>query len=142
MARQYITQVGGKIKTNYMIPFLASHMFQQQSNWKRSDETETTKKQYYKLLKLKPMFIKLNVSSHGNTFLPQLINVSMVKEIRGGFTDMHALSPDKWCVAKFIDGEELYIEGSVDDLQSKIFNENDRTLDVRVRNGSGRLGPL
>jgi hypothetical protein len=103
-----------------MISFLASHMFQQQSNWKRSDATETTKKQYYKLLKLKPMFIKLNVSSHGNTFLPQLINVSMIKEIRGGFTDMHGVSSDKWCTAKFIDGEELYVEGSIDDLKDKI----------------------
>ncbi len=143
MARQYITQVGGKIKTNYMIPFLASHMFQQQSNWKQSSETETTnKKDYYKLLKLKPMFIKLNISSHGNTFLPQLVNVSMVKEIRGGFTDMHEVSPDKWCVLKFIDGDELYVEGSVDTLLSMIWNEQDKTIDVRVRNGSGRLGPF
>jgi hypothetical protein len=125
-----------------MISFLASHMFQHQSNWSRSDESETIKKKdYYKLLKLKPMFIKLNVSSHGRNFLPQIINVSMIKEIRGGYMDMQGLSPDKWCVAKFIDGEELYVEGSIDDLQSEIFNEQDRTLDVRVRNRSG-LGPL
>jgi hypothetical protein len=126
-----------------MIPFLASHMFQQQSNWKQSsDSEETTKKEYYKLLKLKPMFIKLNVSSHGGKFLPQLINVSMIKEIRGGYMDMNGVSPDKWCVAKFIDGEELYVDGELEDLQSKIWNEQDRTIDVRVRNGSNRLGPL
>jgi hypothetical protein len=126
-----------------MIPFLASHMFQQQSNWKRSsDESETTKpKNYYKLLKLKPMFIKLNVSSHGGKFLPQLINVSMIKEIRGGYMDMNGVSPDKWCVAKFIDSEELYVEGELEELQSKIWSEHDRTIDVRVKNRSG-LGPL
>jgi uncharacterized protein YjbJ (UPF0337 family) len=125
-----------------MIPFLASHMFQQQSNWKRSDETETTtKKEYYKLLNFKPMLIKLNVASHGNRFLPQLVNISMIKEIRGGYVDMYGLTPDKWCVGKFIDDSELWIEGSLDELQSKIFDEQDRTLDVRVTNRSG-LGPL
>ncbi len=101
---------------------------------------ETTKKDYYKLLKLKPMFIKLNVSSHGGQFLPQLINISMIKEIRGGFTELNGVSPDKWCVAKFIDGDDLYVEGDVEDLQSKIWNEQDRTIDVRIRNRSG-LGP-
>ena len=110
-----------------MIPFLASHMFQNQSlsNWNRSDETETKKKTYYKLLKLKPMFIKLNVSSYGSNFLPQLINVSMIREIRGGYMDMNGVTPDKWCVAKFIDGDELYIEGTIDELQSKIWREEE-----------------
>ena len=105
-----------------MIPFLASTMFQNQltSNWNRSDETETKKKTYYKFLKLKPMFIKLNVSSHGKNFLPQLINISMVKEIRGGYMDMHGVTPDKWCVAKFIDGDELYVEGTIDELNTII----------------------
>ena len=109
-----------------MIPFLASHMFQQQSNWKQSDETETTnKKDYYKLLKLKPMFIKLNVSSHGGKFLPQLINVSMIKEIRGGYMDMNGLTPDKWCTVKFIDGDEQWVEGSMDEIQFQIWREQD-----------------
>lgn len=105
-----------------MIPFLASTMFQNQltSNWNRSDETETKKKTYYKFLKLKPMFIKLNVSSYGKNFLPQLINVSMVKEIRGGYMDMNGLTPDKWCVAKFIDGDEMYVEGTIDELNTII----------------------
>ena len=126
-----------------MIPFLASHMFQQQSNWKRSsDSEETTKKEYYKLLKLKPMFIKLNVSSHGSQFLPQLINVSMIKEIRGGFTELNGVTPDKWCVAKFIDGEELYVEGELDDLQSKIWSEADKDIHVRVRGRASGIGPF
>lgn len=105
-----------------MIPFLASTMFQNQltSNWNRNDETETKKKTYYKFLKLKPMFIKLNVSSYGKNFLPQLINVSMVKEIRGGYMDMNGLTPDKWCVAKFIDGDEMYVEGTIDELNTII----------------------
>ncbi len=105
-----------------------------------SSEQSETKKEYYKLLKLKPMFIKLNVSSHGSQFLPQLINVSMIKEIRGGFTELNGVTPDKWCVAKFIDGDEQWVEGELEDLQSKIWSEQDRTIDVRIRNRSG-LGP-
>ena len=122
---------------------LGAGLIQQQilrSSNSYSSEQSETKKQYYKLLKLKPMFIKLNVSSHGGKFLPQLVNVSMIKEIRGGFTELNGVSPDKWCVAKFIDGDDLYVEGDVEDLQSKIWNEQDRTIDVRIRNRSG-MGP-
>ena len=110
-----------------MIPFLAAGMLQNQilrnSNY-GAYQTET-KKQYYKLLKLKPMFIKLNVSSHGSQFLPQLINTSMIKEIRGGYMDLNGLSPDKWCVIRYIDGDELYVEGSIDELQSQIWREQE-----------------
>jgi len=88
-------------------------------------EQSETKKDYYKLLKLKPMFIKLNVSSHGSTFLPQLINVSMIKEIRGGYIELNGLTPDKWCVAKFIDGDEQWVEGSMDEIQSQIWREEE-----------------
>jgi len=122
---------------------LGAGLIQQQilrsSNSYSSEQTKT-KKEYYKFLKLKPMFIKLNVSSHGSQFLPQLINVSMIKEIRGGFTELNGVSPDKWCVAKFIDGDEQWVEGELEDLQSKIWSEQDRTIDVRIRNRSG-LGP-
>ena len=122
---------------------LGAGLIQQQilrSSNSYSSEQSETKKQYYKLLKLKPMFIKLNVSSHGSQFLPQLINVSMIKEIRGGFTELNGVTPDKWCVAKFIDGDEQWIEGVLEELQSKIWSEQDRTIDVRIRNRSG-LGP-
>ncbi len=122
---------------------LGAGLIQQQilrSSNSYSSEQSERKKDYYKLLKLKPMFIKLNVSSHGSQFLPQLINVSMIKEIRGGFTELNGVSPDKWCVAKFIDSEELYVEGELEELQSKIWSEQDRTIDVRIRNRSG-LGP-
>ena len=122
---------------------LGAGLIQQQilrSSNSYSSEQSKTKKQYYKLLKLKPMFIKLNVSSHGSQFLPQLINVSMIKEIRGGFTELNGVTPDKWCVAKFIDGDDLYVEGELEELQSKIWSEQDRTIDVRIRNRSG-LGP-
>ncbi len=122
---------------------LGAGLIQQQilrsSNSYSSEQTKT-KKEYYKFLKLKPMFIKLNVSSHGSQFLPQLINVSMIKEIRGGFTELNGVSPDKWCVAKFIDGDEQWVEGELEDLQSKIWSEQDRTIDVRIKNRSG-LGP-
>jgi hypothetical protein len=122
---------------------LGAGLIQQQilrSSNSYSSEQSETKKQYYKLLKLKPMFIKLNVSSYGSQFLPQLINVSMIKEIRGGFTELNGVTPDKWCVAKFIDGDEQWIEGELEELQSKIWSEQDRTIDVRIRNRSG-FGP-
>ncbi len=122
---------------------LGAGLIQQQilrSSNSYSSEQSETKKQYYKFLKLKPMFIKLNVSSHGSEFLPELINVSMIKEIRGGFTELRGLTPDKWCVAKFIDGDEQWVEGELEELQSKIWSEQDRTIDVRIRNRSG-LGP-
>lgn len=131
-----------------MIPFLASAIFQNQilrnsSYGAYSTETNKTKKQnYYKLLKLKPMFIKLNVSSHGSQFLPQLINASMIKEIRGGFTELNGVSPDKWCVAKFIDGDEQWVEGSLDTLLSIIWHEQDKTIDVRVEQRRTGRGPL
>jgi hypothetical protein len=112
-----------------MIPFLASPMFQNQilrggSYSSIQDETET-KKQYYKLLNFKPMFIKLNVSSHGSQFLPQLVNLSMIKEIRGGFTELNGVSPDKWCAGECIDGSDIWIEGSLDEIQSKIWKEQE-----------------
>ena len=122
---------------------LGAGLIQQQilrSSNSYSSEQSEKKKQYYKLLKLKPMFIKLNVSSHGGKFLPQLVNVSMIKEIRGGFTELNGVTPDKWCVAKFIDGDEQWVEGELEELQSKIWSEQDRTIDVRIRNRSG-LGP-
>ena len=124
---------------------LGAGLIQQQtlrSSNSYSSEQSETKKDYYKLLKLKPMFIKLNVSSHGGKFLPQLINVSMIKEIRGGYMDMNGVSPDKWCVAKFIDGEELYVEGELDDLQSKIWSEADKDIHVRVRGRASGMGPF
>ena len=88
-------------------------------------ELQIKKKQYYKLLNFEPMIIKLNVASHGNRFLPQLVNISMIKEIRGGYMDIYGLSPDKWCVAKFIDDNEIWIEGSLDEIQSKIWREEE-----------------
>jgi hypothetical protein len=107
-----------------------------------SSEQSETKKQYYKLLKLRTMFIKLNVSSHGSQFLPQIINLSMIKEIRGGFTELNGVSPDKWCVATFIDGDDQWIEGSMDEIQSKISDEENKDIYVRVRGRASGLGPL
>lgn len=133
-------------KTKIMIGILlGAGLIQQQtlrSSNSYSSEQSETKKQYYKLLKLKPMFIKLNVSSHGSEFLPQLINVSMIKEIRGGFTELRGVSPDKWCVAKLIDGDEMWIEGTLDEIKSKIWDEENKDIYVRVRGRASGLGPL
>ena len=124
---------------------LGAGLIQQQilrSSNSYSSEQSERKKDYYKLLKLKPMFIKLNVSSHGGKFLPQLINVSMIKEIRGGYMDMNGVSPDKWCVAKFIDGDEQWVEGELEELQSKIWSEADKDIHVRVRGRASGMGPF
>jgi hypothetical protein len=119
-------------------------MFQQQSTWRRSsDSEETSKIQYYKLLKLKPMFIKLNVSSHGSEFKPQIINLSMVREITEGYKlSMRGLSPTEWCILKFIDDSELYVDSTLDELQSKISDEENKDIYVRVRGRASGLGPL
>ncbi len=132
-------------KTKIMIGVLLGAGLIQQQTLRSSNSyssEQTTKKQYYKLLNFKPMFIKLNVSSHGSKFLPQLINLSMIKEIRGGFTELNGVSPDKWCVATFIDGDDQWIEGSMDEIKSKIWDEENKDIYVRVRGRASGLGPL
>ena len=111
-----------------MLPFILPQTIRPYSynnSYEYDSNSEQTKKQYYKLLNFEPMIIKLNVASHGNRFLPQLVNISMIKEIRGGYIDMYGLTPDKWCVAKFIDDNEIWIEGSLDEIQSKIWREQE-----------------
>ena len=61
---------------------LGAGLIQQQTLRSSSSyHSEETKKDYYKLLKLKPMFIKLNVSSHGTPFLQQIVIFQWLKKL-------------------------------------------------------------
>ena len=127
-----------------MIPFLASHMFQNQSlsNWNsRSEETNENKKDYLKVLKFKPMLVKLKTSHGGGTeFKDQLINLSMIKEVRPGWTDFMGFDKDKWCEAHFIDGSSLYVESTLNDI---LYTAKDREeINVVTRQRRTGMGPL
>ena len=122
-----------------MIPFLASTMFQNQltSNWGRNDETKVDKKDYLKLLKFKPMLVKVNASHILADFKPQLINLSMVKEVRQGWSNLEdGTTKENWCQIDFIDGSGLYIKGNID---SFLYNDK---LDSTLKNVLGDANPL
>lgn len=106
-----------------MIPFLASTMFQNRltSNWRSSNETIENKKQYLTALKFKPMLVKVR-ANHGGDWKDQLINLSMIKEVRPGWSDNQGLNKNEWCEVHFIDGNTLYVKGNIDSL----LNPNDK----------------
>lgn len=125
-----------------MISFLASHMFQNQSNWNRSnsDETKENKKEYLTKLKYKPMLIKLKASHGGSTeFKEQLINLSMIKEVKPGWTDIPGLDKDKWCEVHFIDGNSLYVQTTLNDI---LYSIQDREINVVTRQHRTGRGPF
>jgi len=107
-----------------MIPFLASHMFQNQSNWNRSDDTNPIKsKNYLKVLKYKPMFLKLKVSNaYDYEMKERLINVSMIKEVTPGTSDMKkvGLKEGTWCYINFIDDNGIYAQIGMNSLLCEI----------------------
>lgn len=127
-----------------MIPFLASHMFQNQSRWNRgyieTEETNKNKKEYLTKLKYKPMLVKLKASHGGGTeFKEQLINLSMIKEVRPGWTENQGLDKDKWCEVHFIDGNSLYVESTLNDI---LYSIQDREINVVTRQHRTGRGPL
>ena len=127
-----------------MIPFLASHMFQNQSKWNRgyieTEETTKKKKEYLTKLKYKPMLVKLKTSHGGTEFKDQLINLSMIKEVRPGWNDIQGLDKDKWCEAHFIDGSSLYVESTLNDI---LYTAKDREeINVVTRQHRTGRGPL
>ena len=117
-----------------MIPFLASTMFQNQltSNWGRNDETKKDKKDYLKILKFEPMLVKVNASHILADFKPQLINLSMIKEVRQGWSNLEDGTPkENWSQIDFIDGNSIYVQSNIDS-----FLQNDR-LDTALKNVLG-----
>lgn len=90
-----------------------------------SEQQKQNKKQFLAKLKFKPMLVKLKVSYGGMEFKEQLINLSMIKEVRPGWTDIQGLDKDKWCEVHFIDGSSLYVETTLDGLQIIIWREEE-----------------
>ena len=122
-----------------MIPFLASTMFQNQftSNWRSNDETKSDKKDYLKILKFKPMLVKVNASHILADFKPQLINLSMVKEVRPGWSNLQDGTPkENWSQIDFIDGNSIYVQSNID---SFLYNDK---LDSTLKNVLGDANPL
>ena len=97
---------------------LSNHL-QQSSN----DSEQQNKKQFLAKLKYKPMLVKLKASYGGMEFKEQLINLSMIKEIRPGWSENQGLDKDKWCEIHFIDGSSVYVESTLNDI---LYSEKDR----------------
>jgi hypothetical protein len=110
-----------------MIPFLASHMFQQQSNWKRSSDSEETKKkkQYYKLLNNKPMMIQITELVSSEIESDIMINASMIKKVERGFDNFGPYNKDEWSTITFIDDDYLRVKMSIEELQHTIWKEQE-----------------
>lgn len=97
---------------------LSNHL-QQSSN----DSEQQNKKQFLAKLKYKAMLVKLKASYGGMEFREQLINLSMIKEIRPGWSENQGLDKDKWCEVHFIDGSSVYVESTLNDI---LYSEKDR----------------
>ena len=105
-----------------------------------SELQKQNKKQFLAKLKYKDMLVKLKASYGGMEFKEQLINLSMVKEIRPGWNDVQGLDKDKWCEVHFIDGSSVYVETTLNDI---FYTANDREeINVVTRQHRTGRGPL
>ena len=107
-----------------------------------SGETTKNKKQFLAKLKYKAMLVKVKVSSGGDEFKEQLINLSMIKEVRQGWGDNQGLSKDEWCEVHFIDGSNVYVETTLNEMLSKLWDIQDRDINVVTRQRPTGRGPL
>ena len=121
------------------VTMLSNSMIQSSND---SEQTKQNKKQFLAKLKYKPMLIKIKVSSGGMEFKEQLINLSMIKEVRPGWTDNQGLDKDEWCEVHFIDGERLYVETTLNDVLAKLWDIQDREINVRTSERRTGRGPL
>ena len=86
------------------------------------------------------MLTKLKASHGGGTeFKEQLINLSMIKEVKPGWTDMLGLDKDKWCEVHFIDGNSLYVQTTLNDI---LYSIQDREINVVTRQHRTGRGPF
>lgn len=104
-----------------------------------SEQQTKNKKQFLAKLKYKAMLVKLKASYGGMEFKEQLINLSMVKEVRPGWSENHGLEKDKWCEVHFIDGSSVYVETTLNDI---LYTMQDREINVVTRQHRTGRGPL
>lgn len=115
---------------------LSNHL---QQNSYDSEQQKQNKKQFLAKLKYKAMLVKLKASYGGMEFKEQLINLSMVKEVRPGWNDVQGLDKDKWCEVHFIDGSSVYVESTLNDI---LYTMQDREINVVTRQHRTGRGPL
>ena len=108
-----------------ILPLLFGNMLSDSTpvNSYHSEQQKQNKKQFLAKLKYKAMLVKLKASYGGMEFKEQLINLSMIKEIRPGWTDNQGLDKYKWCEVHFIDGSSVYVESTLNDI---LYTEKDR----------------
>ena len=121
------------------VTMLSNSMIQSSND---SEQTKQNKKQFLAKLKYKAMLVKLKASYGGMEFKEQLINLSMIKEVRPGWTDNQGLDKDEWCEVHFIDGERLYVETTLNDVLAKLWDIQDREINVRTSERRTGRGPL
>lgn len=107
-----------------------------------SEIQKQNKKQFLAKLKYKPMLVKIKASYGGDEFKEQLINLSMIKEVRTGWNELHGLSKDEWCEIHFIDGSGVYVETTLNEMLSKLWDMQDRDINVVTRQRPTGRGPL
>lgn len=119
------------------VTMLSNHMIQSSND---SEQQTKSKKQFLAKLKYKAMLVKLKASYGGMEFKEQLINLSMVKEVRPGWGDNQGLDKDKWCEVHFIDGSSVYVESTLNDI---FYTMKDREeINVVTRQHRTGRGPL
>ena len=109
-----------------ILPLLFGNMLSdstQVDSYHSEQQQKQKKKQFLAKLKYKPMLVKLKTSYGGMEFKEQLINLSMIKEIRPGWSENQGLDKDKWCEVHFIDGSSVYVESTLNDI---LYTEKDR----------------
>ena len=107
-----------------------------------SEQQKQKKKQFLAKLKYKPMLVKIKASYGGMEFKEQLINLSMIKEVRTGWSDNQGLSKDEWCEVHFIDGSNVYVETTLNEMLAKLWDIQDRDINVVTRQRPTGRGPL
>lgn len=121
---------------------LSNHL--QRNSYHSEEQQKQNKKQFLTKLKYKPMLVKVKVNYGGDDdWKEQLINLSMIREVRQGWGDglMYGLKKDEWCIVEFIDGSSLYVETTLDDTLAKLWDIQDKEINVVTRERRTGRGP-
>jgi hypothetical protein len=127
-----------------ILPLLFGNMLSDSTpvNSYHSEQQKQNKKQFLAKLKYKSMLVKIKASYGGDGFKEQLINLSMIKEVRPGWNILHRLSKDEWCEVHFIDGSNVYVETTLNEMLAKLWDIQDREINVRTSERRTGRGPL
>ncbi len=107
---------------------LGAGLIQQQilrSSNSYSSEQSEKKKQYYKLLKLKPMMIQITELVSSDIESDIMINASMIKKVERGFDNFGPYNKDEWSTITFVDDDYVRVKMSIEQLQHTIWREEE-----------------